>query len=681
MDDQDENDAKGVGQNLVPFGQFIKIDTSRRMQGFDNGNSLAYDAYDDRNKTKKFIAIISGVEVLPRWSATAMYDNLNDTSFLRLVGSGVIRWPADGRQKYVFMYQSGAGEPLVDAKGNANMHWRHPEVTALLITPMARMLKEMKEKNFIHGSIRAQNIFYGSADKTKPIVLGDPLAVFPHSTQKSVYLTIDRALAEPYGRGVGSIADDIYAFGVSLVEILRKHNHLAQMSDEEILIRKMESGTYSTLIGSERFQATFLELLRGVLHDDAASRWTVDDIHAWLDGARMNPPAMKARKKANRPITVGGHKHLHRDTLALDMRNNPDEVVKIVENGELGQWIQKSMNNKNLYDEYQRVVERVNSLGSIHENKDYLACQMALVMFPQLPITFKGRTFTYDGLGAMFAQAVMGNENLDYFRQVLVLNIPDFAVATSRVGQNDLMLQVKVFESCRSALRSQKAGMGLEKCLYLLCKSAPCLSAKLKNFFVYGDASALLSYETMCKSGKEHALLLDRHAMAFFSVHIPGAMDKCVHDLNSSDKNRQVAGNLRFFALMQKHAKGKPMPEIANVMLGSLKGLYKRFNNLEMRKRIEEGVTDAAKKGDLAGMSAILDDEMSIRRDNKAFEIAKKQFQILQSEYDQYNRKLSDKKSYGVVNGKDAAAIVAWTISTAITFMTVMAFLSGYKVF
>lgn len=669
-----------TNNTLVSFGQFIKINPAQRLQNFDNGMSKAYDAYDDRNKSKKYIAIVCGIEAFPRWAAAAAYEKLNDTSFLRLIGSGVVRWPTDNKQKYVFMYHGGVANPLMKQNGETNFDWRHPDITSLLITPMASMLKEMKGHGFSHGSIRPTNIYHGSADKNKPIILGDCLSVHQHSAQPSLYLPITKALADPMGRGYGSISDDIYAFGVTLAALLRRNNHLAGVSDEGIVKRKMESGSYTTIIGSERFQPTFLELLRGLLQDDVETRWTVDDIFAWLDGVRLTPPVMKARKKANRPMIIDGNKHLHLDHLALDIQKNPSETLRIVENGELSQWLQKSLGDKSLYVDYQNALDRVTSLGSMSQNKEYLATQISMVLYPMMPISFKGRCFTYDGVGGLLAKAALENENLDYYKQVLALNLPDYSASLANLTTSEMSVNMKMFHASRAALRNNKLGFGIEKCIYTLFNTAPCLSPKLKDFFVYSERSALLSYETLCKSGKEIALLLDQHAICFFSIHSNSMIEKCFHDLNAPEKDRQVLGNLRFLAMIQRRLKSGPMPATANVILGALSGVYKTFNNLAMRKKLEEGVNEAAKKGDLVGMAALLDDETTKARDAKAFDIAKRQYKLLQDEYNRYNVKLANKRTYGVTNGKDVASVVAWSISTAITVMTVFAFLSGFQI-
>ena len=165
-DSDAEATMEGAGAGgLISFGRHIRINPSVRLSRFDNGTALAYEAHDTRDTSKKFIAIVAGVECMPRCSSTKIYDNLADTSFMRLVGSGAISWPSEGRQKYVFLYAGGVGARLVPKEGFNTLQWRHPDVVEYLVQPIARILREMSDKNFHHGSIRPDNIFHSVADR------------------------------------------------------------------------------------------------------------------------------------------------------------------------------------------------------------------------------------------------------------------------------------------------------------------------------------------------------------------------------------------------------------------------------------------------------------------------------------------------------------------------------------
>ena len=667
----------------VRFGKGIFINTNARLSRFDNGHSLAYQAYNERDKTKSFIALVADVKDLPRWASIPNYNALADTSFLRLVGSGSINWPLEGKQKYIFMYAGDdVGECLVKPGQFCAFNWRHPDIVDYFIQPMARMLKEMQDKNFTHGSIRASNIYCSAADKARPVVLGDGLAAHPGSTQSPVFLPPSKALAAPMGRGHGSLDDDIYAFGVSLLFFLRKGDALAGLSDEEIVRKKIEVGSYVALIGKERFQVSFLELLKGVLCDNLSQRWGVEEIFMWLDGARLTAPNLLKKHKANRPIELSGQKYLYAEFLAFDMHEHGDEIVKIVEDGSLGQWVAKSVDSKELTARFEKALERTAALGgSLSENKDFLVTQLRMALNPVLPIFYKGLCFTHDGVGGMMAQAICAGEGLGFYKEVLNLNLPDQSLVEQEIAQTEMMLVLKQYDTCRSMIRRQKIGAGIEQCFYTLCPSASCLSEKLKGHIVTGGQSLLLACEALCKKGEKNAAIIDQHLAAFFAVHSSNMFEKVSYSINSHDRGEQVLGNLRFFAMIQKSSKVSELPALASLFLESVSGAYKAFKYRDMRKNIQAGVKEAAKDGDLFGMVALLDNEEALSKDGRGFTIASAEYKRLHEEYNDYNRSLANKRTYGVSNGRDIAAVISWLIATIITVVSVISFLSGNKIF
>ncbi len=664
--------------NIVKFGRDISIRLDQPLERYNNGASKAYVAHDANDKAKKLVALVAGISEFPRWQDEKNYMALADPSFIRLLGSGIVRWPLDGQQKYVFLYQANMGECLVLPGKFTKTSWRHPDIVSYFVQPMARMLKEMEGKVFCHGSIRPDNIFYSSGDKNRPIILGDCLSVNAMSTQRSLLLPIDKALTDPMGRGVGSSADDVYAFGVSLALFLRRGDELAGLTDIEIVRKKIELGSYAAIIGAERFQASFLELLRGVLHDEQNLRWSVDDIFAWLDGTRLTPAPLAKRKKAARPLLFMNKKHYFTDTFALELHKNPNEVVELVGSDVLGQWIEKSLADKSLHQSYTDILDRV---GDINSNQDLLVTHLRMLFNPNLPIYYKKQCFTFDGIGAIMAREAYLENDLSAFQEAIALSIPDYALVERSMPQNEILTLVKQYDKCRTALRQKKLGGGVEKVIYMLCRNVPCLSPKYKGYFINSHKSALVAFENMSSSGGQIALYLDRHAIAFFSVMSAAAIERCLFDLNSPKKDRQIAGNLRFLAFMHRQSKDLSVNAVAAVFMDSLSDVYKVFKHKGLRKQVEDAVKKAAMSGDLAGMSALLDDEGTLLKDRQAFARAMSEFARLKNEYNEYNRNLVNKHTYGATHGRDLAAVVSWSIATLITVMVVLAFMSGYQIF
>ena len=665
----------------ISFGKNVIISTKNRLPQFDNGPALAYEAYNPKNKVKKFIAIISSIAELPRYNSVRNYKNLTSVSFLNLVNSGAVFWPPDNSQKFILIYDRSIEQSLLEEGKVSNVNWRHPEIVSLFIEPMATMIKEMRDKGVCHGSIRPTNIFYPSGNEKLPVILGDGLSVQAGSTQPSLFMPVSKALADPIGRGQGSVEDDVYAFGVSLFLFLSKNDELSGLDDEDILRKKVEFGSYSTLIGKERFQESFLELLRGVLYDDESKRWGIDDIFSWLDGVRVTPLPLSQKKKANRALSFNGKKYLYAELLAIDLHKNTDELITLIDDGSLDRWIRKSLDDNALLERYDKAIAAIYEVGDASQNIDYAVFHFGLALNPALPAHYKGLCFSYDGIGAILAKAAYEDQDLSVFKEILRLNILDHALVAKNLNQAIVLNIFKQYDACRAALSGNKIEQGMAMCVYALCPSAPCISPKLKGFFVYNEFSVLSAFESLCGKGGQVSLMVDKHIAAFFSARNTNFMSSYLLDLNSIDKDSKISGNLHFMAALQRQSKIKSLPAMAGVFVESLSGIYKVYKNVGTRERIKESVKVAAKEGDLVIMSSLVDNPDELLRDEKGFLIAKAEYKLLQKEYSQYNSKLANKKTYGVSNGHDVATIVSWLISTTITVIVVLAFISGNQIF
>lgn len=678
MSDQNQKESKNSPPgSIVNFAKGVTINSAKPLPAFNNGSSLAYEARDSQGNS--LVAIVSDPKMIPRLGHIAGYDLLMDLSLMRLVAHGVCDWTPINEERYVFLYRTACNSSLLNEQKRLKPQWRHNDVMANFVRPMIGALTDMKERNFFHGSIRASNIFYSTANTSQAVILGDALSVQPSSTQSAMYEPIERAMADPIARGVGSSADDIYAFGVSLVAILRTNNALEGLSDEDIIRRKLEHGSYFAIIGRERFNASILTLLRGVLHDDPNTRWGIPEIQSWVDGGRVNAPPPISRKKAARAINFMGERHIFASSLALELHKNPKELSDLVESDQLQQWIEKSLSDKELLNDYLEAVERVAKHG--RNDLDFLVTNVRMALAPKFALYYRDLCFTIDGIGGALAQGMYLKKDISTIKAILSANICVSGASLKELPQGMAITVIKKFDVCRNSMRQTRLGYGIEHCLHVLCEDAFCMSPNLKGMIVFGKRGILNAFEKLSSRPNQTAFFLDQYILGMMAVQDSTALENGLFELNAPEKEKKLLGNLKCLASLHRRSGGGEYPKIANVFMGQIDVLYTIYHNRLLRKKIQDAVTVAAKKGDLGGMEDVLCDYAVIEHDHANFRRVKAEYHALVNEKAALMRGMERRHSFGTNKGHDIAAIVAWLVSGALMVMMVMVFFAGGTIF
>ena len=111
-----------------------------------------------------------------------------------------------------------------------------------VIKPIADGLVELGLKGIAHRAIRPDNLYYMDEARTK-IVLGGCVTSVPAHDQPVVMETIESGMAMPSGRGGGTYADDMYAFGASVLMLNIGRHPMPGVPDTEIIRRKIAAGS------------------------------------------------------------------------------------------------------------------------------------------------------------------------------------------------------------------------------------------------------------------------------------------------------------------------------------------------------------------------------------------------------------------------------------------------------
>lgn len=667
---------------MVELAGFVKINSGKRLPHLDNGPIKAYQASSEkRRELGNMVAYICEPHLVPRHRKIAHYESIVNPNIATLVKHGVIFWPPAAREVYCFVYLDNLGKPLLPAQDKQALHLKEDVVREKIIRPLTNILQDYRDKDFVHGSIRPSNIFDGGSAAYDRIILGECLAAPSSCTQPAAYETIERGMTDPIARGLGTQIDDIYSLGASIAAFVRSHDPVFGLSDDEIVKLKMQNGSFSALTGRDRFTGTILDFLRGTLHDDPDQRWGVEEIMAWLDGRRLNPKKTGKKYKANRPLTFSGGQYFYTSDLAMDIDKNPVEMRKMVEDGDLENWLTRSFEKNKTPQRVIEAVDMARESGSGKGVEDRLICTLSCALDPDAPMRYLGRKLMGEGIGSALAEAFSHRKGLEIFHDVFALGL---AMNWTR-NQERLALDVSglmsKFDSCRSFLRQDKTGFGLERCLYHINPEARCMSQRFDNYYVSSPETLLIAYEDLCSRKKAPGNFLDRHIVAFLMARDSKVVEPFLAEIRAEEHHRVVLGQLKCLATIQRMSQIGPLPHIAGAFSDMFGVLYKRFHDQQMKDKLKRGVEKYVQAGDLAKIAEIFENQDVIQKDFKAFKLAMHEYRDLSRELDRLEARMNDSSDFGRQTGKEAAAVVSSIIAGLIILGVAFVYLGKHTGF
>ncbi len=658
--------SSAVGADPVLLKGEIEIYPDQRLPHLDQGMVKAYAA-TGRAKEKAYALLVEKA-LVPQIHASSKYMTLNNPSLPKLMATGVVYWTPEKQQRYVFVYENKLGLPFANPSNFMAMGLKADNVLHHFVKKMVPLLKNFRDMDFVHGNIRVTNLFTGGGNGFEKIMLGECLATPPAFLYSPIYEPIERAAAQPLGRGVPDYTDDLYSFGAMLAIMIRTSDPMSGWSDESITEYKIEHGSYQALTGKERFSGSILELLRGLLIDDVKQRWTIDDIVTWLDGQRVSPKqAGPVKPKAARPIEFFGDKYLRPNILSLNLNRNPGEVVRINDNGELKLWLNRSIQDKKLEENAEHATNAAKELGVLGEAyPERMAGFMSAVLGPGLPIFYRSFKFNPEAFGRMLADAYVTKKELAHFAEILQTSLISFWALMNDALTPQAAEIVSKFDICKGFMRQQGQGYGLERCLYYLCPEAPCLSDKLKNYYVRTPEELALAYEHLASRPDRPEGFFDRHVVAFLSVKDKSVIDPYIPDINSSDPARSALAALRVLSSIQRRGKMQNLPGVVNWIAEKVDPLINRFHDREQRAKLKAHLLKIKDKGDISAVEQMFDGIQALQADEHNFNQAKYNYNFLDQEHAKLEHDLANDPKFGHSTGQSTSALISGIVATCI---------------
>ncbi|HEY0834630.1 MAG TPA: serine/threonine protein kinase [Azospirillum sp.] len=652
--------------DAVKLGERYEILPGSPLPALNSPGGNAFGARSSRDKRMEPFAIICSGAVLPRSDVVSTFANVDNPMLMKLLDWGVVDWPPDRMRRYGLVFERPAGRRLMNALADTIEAMPEDHLTRQVVHPMVSVLKELSSRGLVHGAIRPTNIYYRDL-ASGTLMLGESVSTPPGYGQPVLVETVERGMAMPSGRGNGSIADDLYSLGVTLLVLLLGRNPAGGMEDDALIQSKIERGSYPALVGQMRLPLGIGEVIRGLLVDDPKQRWTLNDLDLWLSGRRLSPKQPQIPRRGARPIEFQGQDYWYCRTLARALCRHPPAATPIIESGELDKWLRRSMSDDIRAEAVGNAIQTASSAGKGGSMADRLVARVCMALDPAAPIRYRGKAALPDGIGTALAEAFLRGESPQSVAEIITNQLPMFWVNCQNDFKPEFVPLVQTFDQIRAFLDRTAPGLGLERVLYEMNPTMPCISPLVYNQHPMTPADVLRALDWAASGGERAKEPIDRQIAAFLAARHKRTEELLFSQLSPSiDPLRRVIAMLSILADVQARTATEPLPHLCAWMVSLLDPAFRRFHSRPHQEEVRRLADNAAHGGRLAELLRVVDDPDSLRRDKAEFEAAQIAYRESDGEIEKLKQTIGDRNSIIEGTGRQVAAIISSLVSTVL---------------
>lgn len=624
-------------KEAVEMGDRFEIQPSQRLPAYDSGMAEAYVATDRVDTSRKVYALISPGHLAIRGLSIAPTRNPAGAYLTWPLSAAIVDWPVgiDGGdvlwgRRPAFIYSIPAGERLVGTDGQIPQ-MTEAQLIKSFIQPAIHLLRDLILIGCPHRAIRPQNMYYQSG-KGGDIMFGDCLASPPGTGQPASCETVDNAVSDPIGRGIGSVADDLYAIGATALMLFLGRDPVAHLSDEQIINAKINQGSFSTLAGGEKLAPGLAEMFRGLLSDKVSDRWTIKHLEGWMTGAHFSPVLPSIPQRSTRPLKFCGGEYLNRPALAHAMSRHWNEAMVLIAGGDFDNWFKRGFGDEKAADKMARVIGLANAYGPQSGIRDRTVSRYIIMMGGNLPLCYKDVRTGLTGMGSMLSHYFERPEKVQQIAEMMHARLPHAWVEEQPNLRPEQMQMRRSLEMIDKVIDRPGPGYGIERVLYELDRGTPCKSALIADYYVVASADLLPAIDAAIPGAPHGTLPMDRHIAAFIATSMKRSMDSELVGLaNKADEIGYRTAVLRLIAIVQRVHQNYDLPRLAQVIVEMLEPVIASFHNTAMRDHIREQIATHAKGCRFDEMLLLLDGDGQLRRaDSDGFARAMQEYANLE---------------------------------------------------
>jgi hypothetical protein len=512
------------------------------------------------------------------------------------------------------------------AVGTNHPPWRESELMAHVLAPAATALAALAARGLTHRAINPDNLFRAGA--RDPVTLGPFWAAPPASLQPALYEPPYMAACLPTGRGDGTVADDVYALGVTLLVLALGRAPMAGLADADILRRKIELGSFAALCAEAVLPPLIADLLRCMLAEDPDHRPS-PALLLKPEQARARRVAARPPRRAQTPLNLGGMQVWSARELALGMGLRPERGHALLRAGEVERWLRRCLGDPQLGMRVEEVTRQADDTGGDASRAQAVLLMRGIAAIdPLAPLVWRGLSVQPDGLGSAFVAAT-----------------PDVTAALEEVVQADAVALFHATNARRPAppgLREERrewhawlskrgpAG-GLRRLIYGMNPMLTCQSPLLGGRPVVRVADLLPALDAAAPTADRTHPPIDSHVAAFLAARLDSTLSGELGQLGSFAAPADRLAVLRLFGRLQVRLHPGPLPGLAGWLMSCGFAALDDWHNNRTREALNDKVAQAAAQGRIGTMLDLLDDRAARQADREGAEAAAKRVRELEA--------------------------------------------------
>ena len=598
---------------------FYRIDPSRQAPVLQGG-FRAHAVTDRREPTALLIAIEAKPEhpVRPRITLSRSGPPVPHAVLPVDYGPGQ---DLTGRPGWFIVGEMPPGAPV----GFANP-WRETELMVGVLAPAAAALAALQLRGLTHRAINPDNLF--RAATRDPVTLGPFWAAPPASLQPAVFEPPYMARCIPAGRGEGSIADDVYALGVTILALFLGRAPLAGLEEAALLQRKLEVGSFAALTADTPLPPLLADLLRGMLAEDPDHRPS-PALLGRPEQARARRVAARPPRRAQVPLDLAGMRVWSARELALGLGLKPERGYALLKNGDVERWIRRHLGDPQLGMRLEEVTRRGDATVTDDARQQGLTVMRGVAAIdPLSPLVWRGIAVQPDGLGPALATGTP--DTLSALTEIVTADAVSHFCAASYRRQDTSGLRDEQ-RDWRTWLSARGPAGGVRRLAYGMNPMLACGSPLLAGRTVVRAAELMPALDAAAAAADRTRPPIDAHIAAFLVARIDGKLAGDLSLLASFAGDSERISVLRLFGRLQSRLSPGRFPALAAWLISSGIAGVSDWRSQQTRAALQASLLEAASEGQITVMVELLANDAARNADADGAEKAAFRIETLEA--------------------------------------------------